>query len=116
MTLSAKYAGKQYDEDSYSLYNDLVSARWLTRFGRRWEVGLTGRVMNEYHQGNTWVGGSAEIGFKTWEFIWTTVGYSFDDFDADLVGHDYSGEGVFIKLRFKFDEDTLDDIGDSFDR
>lgn len=116
-TIALKYAGKQYEEDGYSLYNDLYSARWLTQFGRRWEFGLTGRIMNEHEQGNTWVGGSIEVGVRTWKFIWTTIGYSFDDFDADLVGHDYSGEGVFLKLRFKFDENTLDDImGDNADR
>jgi len=109
-TLALKYAGKQYEEDGYSLYNDLYSARWLTQFGRRWEFGVTGRIMNEHEQGNTWVGGSVEIGLRTWKFIWTTIGYSFDDFDADLVGHDYSGEGAFLKLRFKFDENTLDDL------
>ncbi|MDI6742500.1 MAG: hypothetical protein QMD11_07135, partial [Smithella sp.] len=36
-----------------------------------------------------------------------SMGYSFDRFDEDLAGDSYRGEGPFLKLRFKFDENTL---------
>jgi hypothetical protein len=31
----------------------------------------------------------------------------FDRFDTYLVGDSYRGEGPYLKLRFKFDENTL---------
>ena len=64
-------------------------------------------MLQEHDFSNRYLSGVVDIGFQVWEFIWLTLGYSYDDFDADLTGQDYTGKGPFLKLRFKFDENTL---------
>lgn len=51
--------------------------------------------------------GSAEIGYRVANNVWLSAGYALDQFDADLTGDAYRGEGPFPKLRFKFDERSL---------
>ncbi|MDX2348774.1 MAG: hypothetical protein QNK32_00135, partial [Porticoccus sp.] len=110
VSLTGKYAGKKYELDEYSVYNDLVSLRMTYQPTSRMEFGATTRLMQEHDFSNRSLGGAVDVGFQVWKFIWLTVGYSYDDFDADLTGQDYSGKGAFLKFRFKFDEKTLEDI------
>jgi uncharacterized repeat protein (TIGR01451 family) len=110
VSLTGKYAGKKYELDEYSVYNDLVSLRMMYQPTSRMEFGATTRLMQEHDFSNRSLGGAVDVGFQVWKFIWLTVGYSYDDFDADLTGQDYSGKGAFLKFRFKFDEKTLQDI------
>ncbi|MNG41120.1 hypothetical protein D3C84_1300910 [compost metagenome] len=41
--------------------------------------------------------------------LWLSAGYNFVGFvgDPDLTGYEYTDEGAFIRLRFKFDEDLF---------
>ena len=41
--------------------------------------------------------------------LWLSVGYNGTGFrgDADLTGYEYTERGVFVRLRFKFDEDLF---------
>ncbi|MEH6616809.1 MAG: hypothetical protein V7699_03125 [Porticoccus sp.] len=110
VSLTGKYAGKKYELDQYSAYNDLVSLRAIYQPTSRIELGATTRFMQEHEFSNQSFGGAVDVGFQVWKFIWLTVGYSYDEFDADLTGQDYSGKGGFLKFRFKFDEKTLEDI------
>ena len=46
-----------------------------------------------------------------WTFArntWLSVGYNFEGFtDSDFADADYSVDGLYIKIRFKFDQDTF---------
>ena len=79
-------------------------------YKKRVDFGATVRWLNEYDLDNSYVSGAVDVGMNVWKFVWVTVGYSYDEFDADLAGQDYSGQGFFVKFRFKFDENTLDSL------
>ena len=48
-----------------------------------------------------------ELGYRSLKNLGLSLGYSFGRFAADLTGDDYRGGGPYLKLRFKFDEDTF---------
>ncbi|MFC1859203.1 hypothetical protein ACFL9U_14430, partial [Thermodesulfobacteriota bacterium] len=102
-----KYAGKWVFDDSFDAYTDLVSGRILYDINDRFDVGVEYRLLTSYAADNYYHGGSAEIGYRLIKNLWLSLGYSFDDFDADLSGDSYRGYGPYLKLRFKFDENIL---------
>ncbi|MCE2915297.1 MAG: hypothetical protein LW768_07040 [Rubrivivax sp.] len=51
----------------------------------------------------------AEVGYLLRQNLWLSVGVNATGFagDADLVGYEYTRSGVYIRLRFKFDENLF---------
>ena len=49
-----------------------------------------------------------EGGYLIKENLWMSLGYNFAGFsDRDLTGTDYTNRGVYVRLRYKFDEDLF---------
>jgi large repetitive protein len=109
-SLSARYAGKLYQLAPHELYTDLVAARGAYLITGKLELGLTARLLNEHDFDNRTLGGAVDVGYNVWKSLWVTAGYSFDDFDLHLRGDGHSGQGGYVKLRFKFDENTLQSL------
>jgi hypothetical protein len=107
LQLMGKYAGKLEKDDSYSSYTDLISARLLYDLSDRFDFGAEYRLLTSHLTCTRLHGGSVEFGYRIIEQLWLSLGYSFDRFDEDLAGDSYQGEGPYLKLRFKFDENTL---------
>ena len=105
--ISGKYAGKLARDCGFSSYTDLVSAIFIRDLTDRFDFSLAGRILRSHLVGNVQAGGSMEFGWRMVKNVWLSLGYSFDDFDSDLVGDSYQGRGPFLKLRFKFDESVL---------
>ncbi|MBU1170508.1 MAG: DUF11 domain-containing protein [Proteobacteria bacterium] len=107
LQLTGKYAGKLEKQDTISSYTDLISARFIYDLTDRFDVGAEYRLLTSHLTHSRLHGGSAEVGYRIIQQLWFSLGYSFDRFDADLEGDSYHGDGPFMKLRFKFDENTL---------
>jgi hypothetical protein len=110
LQLFGKYAGKLSEDDEYSAYTDLVSARVLYDLTDRFDVGGEYRMLTSHKAKSTLQGGNMEVGYRIVKDLWFSLGYSFDDFDSDLTGDDYQGKGPYVKLRFKFGEDTINKL------
>ncbi len=110
LQLSAKYAGKLSRDSEYSSYTDLLSARIIYDVTDRIDLGAEYRVLTSHKIGSTLQGGNLEVGYRVVKNLWVSLGYSFDDFDADLIGDDYQGRGPYVKLRFKFSEDSIKNL------
>jgi len=110
LQLTGKYAGKLEKEESFSSYTDLIAARILWDLTDRFDVGLEYRLLTNHATQTRLHGGAAELGYRVYKNLWLSAGYSFDKFDADLAGDSYQGQGPYMKLRFKFDEKTLQGI------
>ena len=53
------------------------------------------------------------IGYKPNKDIWVSVGWNLDGFkDDDFEAAEYSRDGPYIKMRVKFDEDSLRGLAD----
>jgi hypothetical protein len=113
LQLTGKYAGKWVEDDEFESYTDLVSGRILYDINKRLDLGVTYRVLTSHEGNNCYQGGSAEIGCRLIKDLWLTLGYSFDDFDADLTEDSYRGQGPYLKFRVKFDENTFKSLNRS---
>jgi hypothetical protein len=109
--VAGKVAGKWVNErlagvpDTFSA--QLLQGRLIYDVTDRWDVGLTVSMLGEKAFKNRRFGYAAEVGRVMTENLWLTVGYSFTNLkDKDLLTG-YSSKGVFIKLRWKFDENLF---------
>jgi len=107
LQLTGKYAGKLEKDDAFSSYTDLIAARFLYDLTDRFDFGAEYRLISSHLTGSRSQGGSIETGYRVFDQLWISLGYSFDRFDEDLVGDSYQGDGPYLKLRFKLDENSL---------
>ncbi|MGE8225657.1 MAG: SdrD B-like domain-containing protein [Stenotrophomonas sp.] len=86
----------------------LLSGRVVYDITENWDVGVLGTTFRGDYGSNQYAYGM-EIGRLLRQNLWLSAGYNFVGFEADpdLAGYEYTDEGAFIRLRFKFDEDLF---------
>jgi hypothetical protein len=53
-----------------------------------------------------------EVGYLAWKNMWVSLGYNIKGFRAaDLAGEAYTQRGVYLRVRFKFDENVFESTG-----
>ncbi len=111
LVLRGRYAGKFIKEEFLNKTDNLLqlsSISLIYDITNRWDFGLGYQVIWSNESFQCWQGYFAEIGYRLSNDLWLTAGYSCNKFiDEDLAGRDYSGQGPYIKLKFKFDENYL---------
>ena len=81
-----------------------------TRFDitERIDIGLAGSVLMTEGAETLAYSIGPSIGFSPLDNTWISLGYNFSGYsDEDFEGAEYSDEGVYIKFRLKFDQDSL---------
>jgi uncharacterized repeat protein (TIGR01451 family) len=109
LVYTGRYAGKFVQEESGGLgrrsVTHLLSAHITRDLGKRWDVGAIASTLFSGDFGSRQHGLGAEAGHLLKENLWVSSGYNFFGFtDRDLAGEDYTAQGVYLRLRFKFDE------------
>jgi len=111
--LRGRYAGKFFQEKEELLneMNNLIQLASMAvtyNLTERWDGSMGYQITWNNSCSNYGQGYFAEIGYRLSHDWWLTAGYSFNGFvDKDISGNNYSGQGPYIKLRFKFDESFL---------
>ena len=112
LSFAGRYAGKYVLEDSNGMNSHstshLLGARADYDFKRDWTVGLNSSVLfsGSFNSRQYAIGG--ELGYLAMKNLWVSAGYNvFGFFDKDLTGEDYTNQGLFLRLRYKFDENLL---------
>jgi hypothetical protein len=82
----------------------LLQGRLLYDITPRWDVGVLASLLAEHGFKNRRYGYGAEVGYLVAENLWVSVGYNVKGIDDKDLATDYSQRGVYLKLRFKFDE------------
>ena len=111
-TLSGRYAAKWSVLDEYavrsSALTQLVSGRALYDINERWDASLqTGVLWANRGAGTRYLLG-AEVGYLAAANLWLSAGYNFLGYqDDELANTSSTGQGAYIRFRFKFDEDLF---------
>lgn len=110
---AAKWQNDQFEGGVSDSFNaQLVSGRVIYDITEKWDLGLMSSVqLGQYGARQYAVG--LEAGYLLKQNLWLSVGYNSSGFvaDRDLAGYEYTQQGVYLRLRFKFDQNLF--AGDS---
>ena len=112
LAFSGRYAGKYVLEDSIGISSrytaHLLSARADYDIARDWTVGVNTGVLFSAGMRSRQGALGAELGRVLTKNLWLSVGYNRFGFrDDDLASEGYTNKGVFLRLRYKFDENAF---------
>ena len=112
LTLSGQYAAKWsvLDEDNISsnALTQLLSGRVIYDINERWDMSVqAGTLWANRGAGTRYLIG-AELGYLVATNLWVSAGYNFLGYqDDELANTSSTGEGAYLRFRFKFDEDLF---------
>jgi uncharacterized repeat protein (TIGR01451 family) len=106
--VATKHAEETFGTVLTSSNTSLVAARVTWDFTERWDVGATVSSLVNHQTKVAQKGLGFEIGYLLTSNAWISAGYNvFGYRDGDLAPNSQTDKGAFIRLRFKFDEDTF---------
>ncbi|UUZ47810.1 hypothetical protein LP420_32635 [Massilia sp. B-10] len=74
----------------------------------KWDVGVLASVLYSPQGDSRQLAYGAEVGYRLAKNLYVSLGHNLSGFsDRDLSGADYTSHGTFLRLRFKFDENSL---------
>ena len=111
-TFSARLAAKWVNEKSNGLRSkngaQLVSGRAIWDIAPRWDASVNASTLFGNGAKSKYFGVGVELGFMVMDNLWVSAGYNFFGYrDEDLTAGEYTNKGVFLRLRYKFDEDMF---------
>lgn len=86
----------------------LVAGRVVWDLTENWDVGVL--AATQFGRGGAREHASGfEVGYLLRQNLWLSAGFNWSGFhgDADLAGYEYTRSGVYLRLRFKFDENLF---------
>jgi hypothetical protein len=83
----------------------LLAGRVVYDITERWDIGAMAAVQLGQRGARQHALG-VEAGYLLQQNLWLSAGYNHSGFrgDADLTGYEYTQQGAYLRLRFKFDE------------
>ena len=109
--ITARYAAKisQAGDDiaKSSYWAQLAHVRYTKDLTPEWDVGVQGGLL--YGKGGALQSTlGMEVGYQLMRNLWISGGYNILGLkDPDLTGADHTSRGAYLRLRFKFDENSL---------
>lgn len=86
----------------------LYSGRLVYDVTENWDLGLMAATqVGQYGARQHAVG--VEVGYLIQQNLWLSAGYNHAGFaaDSDLAGYEYTRDGFYLRLRFKFDQNLF---------
>lgn len=117
--LSVQYGLKWVDETintiDYSGVIDLIGTQLRHYITEHWDWGIQGQRLYDYELDDSRHSYGISIGLTPAANTWVSLGYNvsgFNDSDFDEAG--YSGQGIYLKIRVKADQDNLKSLKSYF--
>ena len=117
--LAAQYGIKrvldQYNSKDYAATTDFMAAEWRHHLNDRWDIGAHARRLHGYQANQTKQGYGVSVGWIPKTNVWLGLGYNFTGFvDDDFSAANFTAQGVYLKMRFKADQETLQTLRAAF--
>ncbi len=113
----AKYTRDTIDSAVYSGYTDSSGIEWRQDINKRWDFGARASTLHSWNSDQYDYSYGLSVGFSPATNIWLSAGYNwagYEDDDFNMAG--YTAEGPYLRLRFKFDQQSVRDAADWFNR
>ena len=106
-----KYVVDNFDDDEYRGFTDLYGMEVRHDLSNKWDVGFQGSLYNSWNSNVSDYSYGVSVGYNMARNVWVSMGYNFDGFqDEDFSASEYTSEGIFLKYRVKFDQNTANSI------
>ncbi|HET9653569.1 MAG TPA: hypothetical protein VFP36_15325, partial [Usitatibacter sp.] len=110
--LTGHYAAKWTKESSNGVASryraQLVSGRATWEFAPRWDIGLAASGLFGGQGRSKQYGLGLEVGYLVTTNLWVSAGYNLLGYhDDELATGESTQKGVYVRLRYKFDEAAL---------
>lgn len=106
----AKYVQETIDENDYSGFTDLIGVEGRYDINKDWDIGLHGSILHSWNSGQLDYCEGISIGYNVMQNAWISLGYNFTGFqDKDFSQAEYTAQGPFVRFRFKFDQNSVQD-------
>lgn len=110
--VSARYAAKIALDRSSGLstrtMSHLAAGRVTHEINEDWDIGATAQVLLDRDTRGRQYAAGLEAGYQLQRNMWVSAGYNFMGFaERDLAGADATARGAYVRVRMKFDENTL---------
>ncbi|MBS0416963.1 MAG: DUF11 domain-containing protein [Proteobacteria bacterium] len=119
LVLTMRTAAKWVQDDSNQLAShaatQLVSARITYDLTKRWDIGaiVSSLLSDGFHTRQAGFG--VEAGYNVAANLWLSAGFNVFGYREEvLAANDYSNRGVYLRIRFKFDEALLEEASGGF--
>jgi len=110
MYYGSKLARFAFDSGSYQGYTDIIGSEFRYDLQPKWDVGFLASRIHSWSAGTVNGSYGVESGWQVGTNAWISVGYNFSGFyDPDFTANHYTAKGLFLRFRFKFDQDTIKD-------
>jgi len=111
--MTGRVAGKWQTDQfeggvSDSFTAQLLSGRVIYDVTENWDLGLMASVQYGQYGAQQYALG-VEAGYLLKNNLWLSAGFNSTGFsaDRDLAGYEYTQQGVYLRLRFKFDQNLF---------
>lgn len=103
-----KYVVDNFDTSQYQGFTDLYGLQLRHDVTDRVDIGAQASIYSSHGVGVSNRSWGFSVGYNLAHNTWVSVGYNFTGFrDSDFSASDYTAKGVFLKYRFKFDQNTF---------
>ena len=96
--------------DAYKAY--LLGGRAIYDITENWDLGLMAAVMSgkSANQSGSSVqkAWGVEVGYQMASNLWASLGYNWAGFTDRDLSSDYTARGMYVRLRYKFDQDLFE--------
>jgi hypothetical protein len=104
----SKYVFDRFNGADYDGYTDILGVEWRHDVTPRIDVGFSGSLLHAWDADNYEYAVGPVIGYSPFDNAWISLGYNLRGFDdRDFSSAHYTAQGPFLRLRFKFDQESL---------
>ncbi|MEJ2142226.1 MAG: OmpA family protein [Gammaproteobacteria bacterium] len=112
-----KYVRDTIDNVSYSGTTDTFGLELRYDINKHLDIGAHGSMLRSHEHNQHEYSYGLSLGFNLATNMWLSVGYNWDGFeDDDFSMSGYKAEGAYLKLRFKFDQQSVREAADWFNK
>ena len=100
---AVKWSDQERDKVNTTSLTQLIYERATWDFYQDFDISVQSGVLKDDHA--IQFGAGMELGYQVVNDLWVSTGYNMQGFDGgDLKGTDYTAQGFYVRMRFKFDE------------
>jgi len=107
----AKYMREMVAASKYRGYMDFIGLESRYDLNGEWDVGTRLSLLHSWNLGQYHYGSGISLGYSFIKNVWASLGYNFSGFyDRDFSDGNFTVQGPFLQIRFKFDNMSIKDI------